>query len=73
MTDAIDVSGLSPAAVHEVKSLVEALRSREDARKANPRDPEEWSAALRKWAASHSEREIVIDDSRETIYGARGE
>jgi hypothetical protein len=33
-------------------------------------DPEGWAAALREWAASHPRREgIVIDDSRETIYG----
>lgn len=73
MTEAIDVSGLSTDAIHQVKSLVDTLRSREDGQKPNQRDPEEWSAALRKWAASHSVREIVIDDSRDTIYGGRGE
>jgi hypothetical protein len=73
MAEAIDVSGLSPGAVHMVKSLVDTLRSQEVGEKLNPRDPEEWSAALRKWAASHPVREIVIDDSRDTIYGGRGE
>ena len=73
MAEAVDVSGLSPDAIHELRSLVDALRSREGDQKTNQRDPEEWSAALHKWAASHPVREIVIDDSRDTIYGGRGE
>ena len=73
MTETIDLSGLSTDAIHQVKSLVDTLRSREDGQIPNPRDLEEWSAALRKWAASHPVREIVIDDSRDTIYGGRGE
>ena len=35
--------------------------------------PEEWIARFRAWAESHPKREIVIDDSREAIYGGRGE
>jgi len=73
MTAAIDLSGLSAEAIHQVKSLVETLRSAEGGQKPNQRDPEAWSAALHKWAASHPVREIVIDDSRETIYSGRGE
>ena len=73
MTGAIDLSGLSADAIHQVKSLVDTLRSAEGGQKPNQRDPEEWSASLRKWAASHPVREIVIDDSRDTIYAGRGE
>ena len=38
-----------------------------------PRDIEAWSRELRRWAESHEKRDIVIDDSRETIYEGCGE
>jgi hypothetical protein len=73
MNQTIDVSGLSTDAIRTVESLVNILRSKKDEESPNRRDPEGWSKALREWAASHPTREIVIDDSRETIYGGRGE
>ena len=33
----------------------------------------EWRARLREWAEAWPDREVVIDDSRETIYAGRGE
>lgn len=35
--------------------------------------PEEWSRALRAWAASHPVSTVIADDSRESIYEERGE
>jgi predicted DNA-binding antitoxin AbrB/MazE fold protein len=35
--------------------------------------PEEWSKALREWAASHPRVEHFVDDSRESLYAGRGE
>jgi len=34
--------------------------------------PEEWSRALRAWAASHPVSQGLVDDSRESIYAGRG-
>ena len=34
--------------------------------------PEEWSRALRAWAASHPVSQGIVDDSRESIYAGRG-
>ncbi len=34
---------------------------------------DEWSRALRAWAASHPVRTVLADDSRESIYEGRGE
>jgi hypothetical protein len=34
---------------------------------------EQWSAALRAWAASHPPVTHFVDDSRESIYAGRGE
>ena len=73
MNQTIDVSGLSTDAIQIVESLVNVLRTKKNEQSPNRRDPELWSKALREWAASHPAREIVIDDSRETIYGGRDE
>jgi hypothetical protein len=35
--------------------------------------PDEWSHALRTWAASHPVSPVLADDSRESIYAERGE
>lgn len=32
---------------------------------------DEWMAQVRAWAASHPQRDHVVDDSREAIYGDR--
>lgn len=34
---------------------------------------DEWKSRLRAWAEAYPDREVVIDDSRETIYAGRGE
>jgi hypothetical protein len=83
MAQTIDVTGLSPEAVRVVETLVGMLRE-----KANPADAipphtgavppsqlpyEEWVKWFRAWCESHPKRDIVIDDSRETIYEGRGE
>ncbi len=73
MSQTIDVTGLSSQAIQTLESLTQFLRSKETNQGFNRRDPEAWSQALRRWAASHPVREIVIDDSRESIYSGRGE
>jgi hypothetical protein len=35
--------------------------------------PDEWSRALRAWAASHPVRTVIADDSRESVYEGCGE
>lgn len=35
--------------------------------------PEEWVDAFREWAASHPLLQVIVDDSRESIYQGRGE
>ncbi len=35
--------------------------------------PDEWSRALRTWAASHPVSPVLADDSRESLYAGRGE
>lgn len=73
MPETIDVKGLSTDSVRIVESLVNLLRSKENEKSPNRRDPEAWSKELRRWAASHVKRAIEIDDSRESIYAGRGE
>ena len=73
MSQTIDVTGLPPEAVTVVESLVNLLRSRDIPAPTPQTDPEAWSRALRRWAESHPKRDIVIDDSRATIYEGRGE
>jgi hypothetical protein len=73
MNETVDVSGLSEESVRVVEDLVQSLRSREGEESWCLRDPEGWSKALREWVESHPKRDIVIDDSRETIYAGRGE
>lgn len=33
---------------------------------------DKWMAQVREWASSHPQRDRVVDDSRESIYGDRG-
>ena len=73
MLNSIDVTGLSADSVRMVESLVSSLRSRDAEKSWSQRDFEGWSAALHQWFDSHPKRDIVIDDSRETIYAGRGE
>jgi hypothetical protein len=69
----VDLAGLSPESVRFVESLVQSMRSEDSERSWSQRDPDGWAAALREWIRSHPQREIAIDDSRETIYAGRGE
>ena len=69
----IDVTGLPADAVQVVQTLVSLLRNGTKTRAFNLIDPVVWSAELHRWAASHPKRNLVIDDSRETIYAGRGE
>ena len=73
MNEAIDVTGLSRDSIRIVEELVRSLRSQESEQSWCLRDPEGWRKAFREWAESHPKRDIVIDDSRETIYAGRGE
>jgi hypothetical protein len=75
MSQTIDVSGLPEAVVNDLQRLVETLKSAAIAPESPSRTEtaEEWISRLREWAESHPKREIVIDDSRETIYEGRGE
>jgi hypothetical protein len=47
-------------------------RKQEELTKTTHVTADEWSRALRTWAASHPVRTLLADDSRETIYGGRG-
>lgn len=71
MSQTIDVTGLPPEAIRAVESLVGLLRARPDA--APAASAEEWIKALREWASSHPRQTHYVDDSREAIYGGRGE
>ena len=72
----IDVSGLPEAVVSDLQRLVTTLKVAAGAPAAAPpraETPEEWIARFREWTESHPKRDIVIDDSRESIYEGRGE
>ncbi len=72
---------LREKAAADGQSLEEYLRrlAEESARggrsSASPRPlpAEEWIAELRAWAARHAHWPADVDDSRESIYGGRGE
>lgn len=73
----IDVTGLPDEAVRALEALVATWQKQ--VRPAQPqelplwqRSHEEWSRALREWGESHPRREILADDSRESIYGDDG-
>ena len=68
----IDVSGLPEAVVSDLRRLVQTLKVAPSA----PPPTEtvaQWSARFKAWAESHPKREIVIDDSRESIYVGCGD
>ena len=78
MPETLDLTGLPDAVIQDMRRLVATLREKfgQDNSAARPLGdlpPEEWIARFRAWAESHPKREIVIDDSREAIYGGRGE
>ncbi len=78
MPDTIDVTGLPQTVIEDMRRLVATLRQKfsPESPAAGPEGelpPDEWIARLQAWSESHPKREIIIDDSRETIYGGRGE
>lgn len=74
MTQAIDVTGLSPTQVRAVQHVVDAFRGQPAAPPAPSHGPppgetaEEWVARLRAFAASRPRSDTLADDSRESIY-----
>lgn len=40
---------------------------------SDPESIEQWRRELRAWAASHPARDVLVDDSRESIYEGRGQ
>ncbi len=78
MTQTIDVTGLPEPVVRDLRQLVATLRARlaapgEESVAPNKLSAEERIKLFQAWAENHPHREIEIDDSRETIYGGRGE
>jgi hypothetical protein len=76
MPTTIDVTGLPDPVVNDIRQLVGTLRSRMAAGNgASPpgETPEEWAGRLTAWAEGHPKRRVEFDDSREGIYGGRGE
>ena len=71
-TRLLELSDLSEEDFEAVQAFVSLMRSRSGAT-ATPLSREEWSRALREWAADHPLIEGVADDSRESIYAGRGE
>lgn len=51
--------------------LVAAQRVRSPAATQVELSADEWMAQVRAWASSHPQRDRVVDDSRESIYGDR--
>jgi hypothetical protein len=72
----IDVTGLPDEAIRALEAQVAALRQQAHARAAEvplwERSYEEWSKAFHEWVHSHTKRETIVDDSRESIYGDDG-
>ena len=71
----LDLTGLPPSVVSELKGLVSALRANLGPVPKPPRDEpyEAWERRLDTWMNSHPVREVTIDDSRESLYSGRGE
>jgi hypothetical protein len=70
MQQTIDVTGLSPAAILALETLVGLLRTNTPGCNNTTIDQStpEWAARFQAWIDSHPKREIEIDDSRESIY-----
>jgi hypothetical protein len=74
MTRSIDVTGLPEPVIEEIERLVAGLRRVDNGTAADEKlSAEEWTKRWRAWCDSHPRREIIIDDSRESIYAERGE
>jgi hypothetical protein len=77
-SESLDLTGLPAPVAHELKKLVVALRenlgpvpSSRSSVAGEP--PEAWARRLQAWVDTHPARAISIDDSRESLYSARGE
>jgi hypothetical protein len=71
----IDVTGLPEEAIVAVETLVSVIRAKVEVAHDKPifGSRDEWSRALREWAASHPPLSYTADDSRESIYEGCGE
>ncbi|ODT98973.1 MAG: hypothetical protein ABS79_05065 [Planctomycetes bacterium SCN 63-9] len=71
----LDLTGLPPSVISELKGLVAALRDNLATIPKPPRDESygAWERRLDAWIRSHPVRETTIDDSRESLYSGRGE
>lgn len=70
----LDLTGLPFPVADELRRLVATLRSnlgRVPSPEVEP--PDEWNRRLQAWVDSHPPRLVAFDDSREGIYGGRGE
>ena len=66
----LELSDLSEEGFAAVQAFVSWVRNRSN---PAPLPREEWSLALREWAADHPRIDGVADDSRESIYAGRSE
>jgi len=76
MQQTIDVTDLPESIVNDLRQLVSTLRNRlhaTAAAKPPAESPAEWAARLTAWVEQHPKRPVEIDDSREAVYGGRGE
>lgn len=74
-SSSLDLTGLPPSVVTELKGLVTALRENlAPGFSPEGEEPyEAWEGRLNAWANSHPARSVFIDDSREGLYSGRGE
>ena len=56
-----------------IEMLEIGLRYAPTASQNSKLSPEEWVKEFREWVASHPKVDVVVDDSRESIYEGRGE
>jgi hypothetical protein len=75
MQNTLDVTGLPESVVNDLRQLVGTLRSSLGTKNGAPpgETPAEWAARLATWANGHPKRAVEFDDSREGVYGGRGE
>jgi hypothetical protein len=77
MLQTIDVSGLPEGVVQDIQKVVSDIRQNlaqgRIASTADALSPTEWVDRFRAWTESHPKRDLVVDDSRESIYAGRGE
>ena len=69
----IDVTGLPEEAIRALQSVISVLRGQVGAESPSFLSREEWAKAIKQWAEGHPRIDKPADDSRETVYGGRGE